>query len=208
MHSPRDGFRFAHLSDVHVGAWREANLAKVSMEAFEWMLDRCLKEEVDFIVISGDLFDSNIPDLKAVKEAAEAMRRVKDKGVRIYVTYGSHDFSVSATSIIDVLDGAGLFTKVMKLESPSEGEKLKLGFVTDGPTGAKLAGLFGRKNGLESEYYALLDRPPLERERGFKVFVFHSAIDELRPPDAGRRSHEPHRLLLGQEWGRPCAPCS
>ncbi len=183
MQSPKERFRFAHLSDVHVGAWREARLAKVSMAAFEWMLERCLKEEVDFIVISGDLFDSNIPDLQAVREAAEAMRRVKDRGVRIYVTYGSHDYSVSATSIIDVLDGAGLFTKVVKLESsPEEGDRIRLGFVTDEPTGAKLAGLYGRKNGLESEYYALLDRSPLEREKGFKVFVFHSAIDELRPP--------------------------
>jgi exonuclease SbcD len=183
MQPARKRYRFAHLSDVHVGAWREANLAKVSMEAFRWMLDRCVKEEVDFIVISGDLFDSNIPDLGAVREAAEAMRRVKERGVRIYVTYGSHDYSVSATSIIDVLDGAGLFTKVVKLESPPEGDSVRLGFIVDVPTGAKLAGLYGRKNGLESEYYALLDRAPLEREKGFKVFVFHSAIDELRPPD-------------------------
>ncbi len=57
-----------------------------------------------------------------------------------------------------------------------------MGFVKDEPTGAKLAGLYGRKNGLESEYYALLDRAPLEREKGFKVFVFHSAVDEMRPP--------------------------
>jgi DNA repair exonuclease SbcCD nuclease subunit len=182
MQSFRARHRFAHLSDVHVGAWREARLAGLSMKAFEWMLDRCIEEGVDFIVISGDLFDSNVPDLQAAREAAEAMRKVKDLGVRIYVTYGSHDYSVSATSNIDVLDGAGLFTKVVRLKPSSEGDTVKLDFVVDGPTGAKLAGLYGRKNGLESEYYAMLDRSSLEREKGFKVFVFHSAIDELRPP--------------------------
>ena len=185
MPSTRTRHRFAHLSDVHIGAWREAKLAKLSMEAFEWMLRKCLEKKVDFIVISGDLFDSNIPDLQAVKQAAEAMKEVKDKGVRIYVTYGSHDYSISATSIIDVLHGAGLFTKVVRIQEPSseEGDTIKLGFVVDEPTGAKLAGLYGRKNGLESEYYASLDRTPLEQAGGFKIFVFHSAIDELRPPD-------------------------
>jgi exonuclease SbcD len=181
MH-PSDGkHRFAHLSDVHIGAWREEKLARISMDAFRWMLERCLAEKVDFVVISGDLFDSNIPDLQAVKEAAEAMRAVRDAGVSIYVTYGSHDYSVNATSIIDVLSGAGLFTKVVQVEGGEEGIRLK--FVQDEATGAKLAGLYGRKNGLESEYYALLDRTPLQKERGFKVFVFHSAIDELRPAD-------------------------
>jgi hypothetical protein len=69
------------------------------------------------------------------------------------------------------------------LEGPSEeGGRIRLGFIEDEPTRTKLAGLYGRKNGLESEYYALLDRAPLEREKGFKIFVFHSAIDELRPP--------------------------
>jgi len=183
MPSSRAEHRFAHLSDVHIGAWREAKLAKLSMEAFEWMLGRCLEEKVDFIVISGDLFDSNIPDLQAVRDAAALMKRVRDEGVRIYVTYGSHDYSVGATSIVDVLDSAGLFTKVVRVEgSPQGEEKIRLEFVEDGPTGAKLAGLYGRKNGLESEYYALLDRAPLEKEKGFKIFVFHSAIDELRPP--------------------------
>ncbi|HVP22507.1 MAG TPA: DNA repair exonuclease [Conexivisphaerales archaeon] len=183
MPSSKSGHRFAHLSDVHVGAWREAKLARLSMETFQWMLDRCLEEKVDFVVISGDLFDSNIPDLQAVKEAAEAMRKVRERGVSIYVTYGSHDYSVSATSIVDVLDGAGLFTNVVRLgKAAGEGERIRLGFVEDPATGAKLAGLYGRRNGLESEYYRLLDRGPLEREKGFKVFLFHSAIEELRPP--------------------------
>jgi exonuclease SbcD len=175
--------RFAHLSDTHIGAWREQRLRELNMKAFEEAMKRCIKVGVDFIIISGDLFDANIPELQTVKQAAEVMREVRDQGIRIYVTYGSHDYSASATSMIDVLNSAGLFQKVVEAESigPESDEKIRLRFFKDSKTGVKLVGVYGRKNGLEKDYYEIIDRDRLENEPGFKIFVFHSAITELRP---------------------------
>jgi hypothetical protein len=45
----------------------------------------------------------NIPELQTVKQAAEVMREVRGPGESEYMfTYGSHDYSASATSMIDV----------------------------------------------------------------------------------------------------------
>ena len=171
---------FAHMADVHLGAHREPALQKLEREAFELALSRCVDEGVDFLLVSGDLFHVGIPDLAVVNSALRKMMELRDAGIPIYAIYGSHDYTPTGTSVIDILDTAGVLTNVSKMRL--EGGKVRLGFVEDEKTGAKLAGISARKVGLESRYYELLDRAPLEAEEGFKVFAFHSGITQFKPP--------------------------
>jgi exonuclease SbcD len=171
--------KFAHMSDCHIGAWRDEKLRDLNLQAFEKAIDLCVEEKVDFILISGDLFDSNIPDLYQVKRSVEKLRLAKDKGINVYLIFGSHDYSPNTISMIDVLESADLFEKVSKAEF--EEDKLELQFVEDPKTGAKLTGLPGRKMGLEKDYYETLDVEPLEKEEGFKIFQFHTSVTELNP---------------------------
>ena len=174
--------RFAHFGDCHLGAWRDQKLKEINLNAFIKTLDGCVSEKVDFIIISGDLFDTTLPDLAIVQRTVEKIKEVKDKGIPIYQTYGSHDFAPNSISIIDILNSTGLFKKVVEAEVTDE--KIQLRFVTDSRTGAKIAGLSGRRLGLEKKYFEMLDSENLEREAGFKIFVFHNAIIELRTPTA------------------------
>lgn len=172
-------YKFAHISDCHLGAHRSPILQELEFKAFEKTMDKCLEEKVDFIVISGDLFHSNIPDLGVTNEAVKKMKEVHDKGIPIYLVYGSHDYSPNETSIVDILDSAGLFTKIVK--GKVEQGKLKLQFTIDPKTKAKLVGISARKIGIEEKYFEILDRESLEKEDGFKIFVFHSALSEFKP---------------------------
>jgi DNA repair exonuclease SbcCD nuclease subunit len=167
------------MSDIHIGAFRQPELRGLLLDAFDAAIDRCIREQVSFIVLAGDIFDSNIPDLSSVRRAAKKMKEAADAGIRFYAIYGSHDFSPNYSSIVDVLDGAGLFTKVEAMVS-SEG-RASLSFVRD-PSGPKLCGISGRKLSIDRDEYAVLDRKTLEAEPGFKIFVFHGALDELKPP--------------------------
>jgi len=171
--------KFAHMSDIHIGAFRQPELKGLLLSAFDKAIDRCIEERVSFVIMAGDIFDSNIPDLSAVRRAAEKMKEASDAGIRFYTIYGSHDFSPNYSSIVDVLDGAGLFTRV-ESKTSNEG-KTVLSFVQD-PSGPKICGISGRKLSLDREEYATLDREKLEAEPGFKIFVFHGALDELKPP--------------------------
>jgi len=184
--------KFAHLSDCHLGAHKVPVLQQLGLEAFESALDLCLEKSVDFIIISGDLFDSNLPDLQVVSEAARKMSKVKDSGIPIYVIYGSHDYSPNYSSIVDVLDGTGLYKKIVK---GTEGDRLKLDFRIEPNTGAKLVGLSARKVGIERNNFEILDRENLEKEEGFKIFVFHSAISELLPENLAKAEAIPASLL-------------
>ena len=48
--------KFAHLSDCHLGVWRNEILNQMGYDAFTQTINKILEEEVDFIIISGDLF--------------------------------------------------------------------------------------------------------------------------------------------------------
>lgn len=167
------------MSDIHIGAFRQPELRELVLRAFEAAVDRCMQEKVEFIILAGDIFDSNIPDLSSVRRAAAKMREAADSGIRIYAIYGSHDFSPNYSSIVDVLDGAGLFVKAERI-SGKEGS-YHLSFVQD-PSGPKICGISGRKLSIDREEYETLDRAGLESEPGFKIFVFHGALEELKPP--------------------------
>jgi len=154
-------------------------MEKLEVETFSRAMDICIERKVDFILICGDLFHVGIPDLAVVKEAVTKMREVREDGIPIYAIYGSHDYTPTGTSIIDIIESAGLLVNVVK-GRVDEG-KLKLDFVQDERTRAKLVGISARKIGLESKYYEILDRDILEREEGFKIFAFHSGLDEFKP---------------------------
>jgi exonuclease SbcD len=170
--------KFAHMADVHIGAFRQPELKQLVLDAFEAAIDRCIEAKVAFVILAGDIFDSNIPDLSSVTRAAEKMKEAVDSGIRFYAIYGSHDFSPNYSSIVDVLNGAGLFTKAEDM-SNAEGH-VQLSFLRD-PSGPKICGISGRKLSIDRDEYAILDREELESEPGVKIFVFHGAIEELKP---------------------------
>ena len=177
--------KFAHLADTHLGRQKNQKLRETEKRIFQNMIDEILKSNVDFVLIAGDFFDVNIPDMETQKLAFEQFKKIKDMDIPIYVIYGSHDSSPNATAAIDLLDSGGFFTKITYAES-NEG-KIILNFFTDPKTGAKITGFRGLKNDRDITYYEQLDRNPLESETGFKIFMFHGGINEMvtdNMPDA------------------------
>ena len=177
--------KFAHLADTHLGRQKNQKLRETEKRIFQNMIDEILKNNVDFVLIAGDFFDINLPDMESQKLAFEQFKKIKDMDIPIYVIYGSHDSSPNATAAIDLLDSGGFFTKITYAES-NEG-KITLNFFTDPKTGAKITGFRGLKNDRDITYYEQLDRKPLESETGFKIFMFHGGINEMvtdNMPDA------------------------
>jgi len=168
--------KFAHMADCHIGGWREPELKELSIKAFEKSVDICIEKHVGFILIAGDLFNTAIPNIDLIKETAKILKKAKDANIDIYVIPGSHDFSPSGKTMLDVLEKAGLIINVMKFKSG----KLKF---TEDKTGVKITGLLGRRGGLEVLDYENLDKEELEKEEGFKIFMFHTALTEFKPEE-------------------------
>ena len=186
-------YKFAHITDCHLGSWRNPKLRDLNLQAFERSILISIKEQVDFILITGDFFDVNIPQLAPVKKAVEILKRARDSGIAIYMIYGSHDFNTANISMIDILHSAELFIKPTEFQFNSDSVMLK--FFVDKKTGAKITGISGRKVGLDKEIYEKLDKKKLESEDGFKIFLLHRGIQEILPLNMQFRDSIPISLV-------------
>ena len=93
--------KFIHAADIHLdsplrgleaypGAPAE-RLRIATRQAFDRVVDLCLEERVDFLIIAGDLFDTEVKDFHAALAAATQLRRLHQAGVPVYLILGNHD---------------------------------------------------------------------------------------------------------------------
>jgi DNA repair protein SbcD/Mre11 len=183
-------FLFAHVADAHVGAWpRDPAVRKALRESVVRALEVVDERDCAFLLISGDLFHTPVPEPAEVAPVAAALRRLVEHGRRIYVIYGSHDYVAHRTSWLDVLAETGLFLKAAPEAVRAEGTRWTLPFLVDPGTGAAIAGISGRSHGLDRAYFRAVDSEALRAHDGFRIFQFHAAIDEYLPPHLREHIH-------------------
>jgi len=181
------------MADSHIGSWKDPKLRDASTRAFLKAIGLCIEKQVDFVLIAGDLFNTALPGIDALKLVVTELKKLKDNSIPVYTIPGSHDFSPSGKTIIDVLENAGLLINVM--EGKIIDEKLNLKFTLDKKTGAKITGIFGKKGMLEKSHYKSLLKKELEQEKGFKIFMFHTALTEFKPEEIDSMDSQPLELL-------------
>ncbi len=187
-------FKYAHLADLHLGSWREEKMRDLSTKAFLMAMDRCKAEKVDFILFAGDIFNTSLPALDTLKLVTRKFKELQDAGIPLYTIAGSHDFSPSGKTMIEVLEQAGLLVNVCKGAVNQNGQ-LQLQFTVDPKTPAKITGMLGRKGQLDTFYYQNLYLDNLEQESGYKIFMFHTTIAEMKPKHLEQIEGEPASFL-------------
>lgn len=175
--------RFAHFADMHLGYQKSSTLQNLERDALCNAVEQCIRRQVDFVVLCGDIFHTSVPPMTVQMMAIEAFRRLHEAGIPIYAIYGSHDFSPVSRSAIDLVEAAGFLTKAVVVQDRDDDDLIHLGFIQDEKTGAMLVGLPGLKAGRDITYYETLDRDSLEATDGFKIFMFHGALSELTGGD-------------------------
>ncbi|MBS3073055.1 DNA repair exonuclease [Candidatus Pacearchaeota archaeon] len=164
--------KFAHMGDCHLGGWRFPELQELNFQSFSKALDIAVKEEVDMILITGDLFDSAYPPIDILKRTFAEFRKIKEAKIPCFLIAGSHDYSVSGKTFLEVLEHAG-FCKNTFISEEREG-KIYLQ-----PTIFQeyaIYGYPGMKSGLEVpglKKIILQDAPGF-----FKIFMLHTTLTE------------------------------
>jgi DNA repair protein SbcD/Mre11 len=186
--------KFAHIADVHLGGWRNEVLKELSDNTFVKAMDICIEEKVDFVLIAGDLFNTSLPGVERIKTTIEKFRELKENNIPLYYIAGSHDFSPSGKTMLDIIEKAGLGINVAKGFVGDDG-KLNLKFTIDQKTIVKLTGIIGKRGMLDRTFYENLNLEPLEKETGFKIFLLHTAISELKPAGYEKMDSAPMSFL-------------
>ena len=89
----RTGLRFVHLSDSHLG-YRQYGIKqrlKDWSRATQEIVDYAVKNEVDFVLHGGDLFNSNLVDHTTLINAIKILDPLKQAGIPFFVIDGNHD---------------------------------------------------------------------------------------------------------------------
>ncbi len=166
--------RFAHMADVHLGGWKQPEMQELNFQSFIMAIDVCIKEKVNFVLIAGDLFDTAFPGIEILKETFAQFKRLKEANIPCFIIAGSHDFSVSGKTFLDVLDRAGFCKNVERYEEKDE--VITLNPVVYGSVA--LYGYPGRKSGLEVPQLRKIkfnEAPGL-----FKIFMMHTTLDKAK----------------------------
>jgi DNA repair protein SbcD/Mre11 len=113
------GFRFVHTADVHLDsplatlALRDPALAEMiggaTRKAFVAVIDLCLSEQVDALMIAGDLYDGEQTSMKTARFLADQLRRLDEAGVKTIIIRGNHDAESRITRELTLPDSVKVF---------------------------------------------------------------------------------------------------
>ncbi|MDI3282914.1 DNA repair exonuclease [Polyangium sp. 15x6] len=93
--------KFFHAADIHLdsplrgldryeGAPAD-KLRGATRRALEALVEACIAEAVDFLLIAGDLYDGDWTDYNTGLFFVRQMARLRDAGIRVFIVRGNHD---------------------------------------------------------------------------------------------------------------------
>jgi exonuclease SbcD len=112
-------FRFVHTADVHLDsplstlALRDPTLAELiggaTRKAFVAVIDLSLSEQVDALLIAGDLYDGEQTSMKTARFLADQLRRLHVAGIATFVIRGNHDAESRITRELTLPESVKVF---------------------------------------------------------------------------------------------------
>jgi DNA repair exonuclease SbcCD nuclease subunit len=171
-------FRFLHTADIHLDsplkgleAHEDAPVDEIrgaTRRAFDNLIDLAIEEEVDFVLIVGDLYDGDWKDYNTGLFFAGRMGRLAKAGIKVFIVSGNHDAASQITRAMPLPDNVTRFSH----KKPQSVTLEDLGVVVHGRSYSSRA----VTENLASQY------PP--RDAGlFNIGLLHTSL-------TGREGHE------------------
>jgi DNA repair exonuclease SbcCD nuclease subunit len=102
--------KFVHAADLHLDSPLQAlsrqeprqveRMRRAGREAFERLIDLCIEQEAAFLVVAGDLYDHDCPNMQIAVFLRKELRRLEEKGIRCVIIKGNHDAANKMTSAL------------------------------------------------------------------------------------------------------------
>lgn len=169
-------FRFIHAADLHLDS-PFAGLAQVpeavagvlrrsTFDALHRLTELAVREQVDFVLIAGDVYESADRSLRAQVRFHKAMVRLAENGISAFVVHGNHDPADGREARLDWPESVHFFAagqvERVKVELPGRGH---------------VADVLGISYPVQSvrDNYALLFRR--EGEAPYRIGLLHANVD-------------------------------
>jgi exonuclease SbcD len=172
--------KFIHAADIHLDSpllrlsYHEGapvdELRQATRQAFRNLVTLAITEKVDFVLISGDLYDGDWKDYNTGLYFVSQMSKLREADIPVYIISGNHDAASKITRTIRFPEGIHVFPK----DQPSTFILEDLGVAIHGQSFASPA---VRKN-LSLHY-------PVPLPGHFNIGMLHTCA-------TGRQGHEPY----------------
>jgi DNA repair protein SbcD/Mre11 len=113
-------FRFIHTADLHLDsplktlALRDADLgaliANATRQAFVRIIDACLEERVDALLVAGDLYDREVRGTATLLFLAGQFKRLQEASIGVFIIRGNHDAAAVVTRHLTLPDNVTVFS--------------------------------------------------------------------------------------------------
>jgi exonuclease SbcD len=101
--------RLLHTSDWHLGrSFHREDLLGAQAQFVDFLVETVRGEQVDAVVVSGDVYDRALPSVDAVALCDDALRRLAAAGTRVVLISGNHDSARRLGFGADLIDTAGI----------------------------------------------------------------------------------------------------
>ena len=112
-------FKFLQCGDLHLGApfyyvdcpgkIVPKAVAQATYQALDKIVDLALLQGVNFVLITGDIYNSEDHNLEAQIRFVRAMERLETAGIHVFMVQGNHDPAESWRAQVPLPDNVHLF---------------------------------------------------------------------------------------------------
>ena len=112
--------KFIHTADLHLDSplrglslYADApaeRLRTATRDAFHNLVTQAIDEQVDFMVIAGDVYDGDWKDFNTGLFFIRQMGRLRNSGIPVYLLYGNHDADSEMTRGLELPDNVQVFS--------------------------------------------------------------------------------------------------
>ncbi len=107
----RLNMKILHTSDLHIGKYIGTYDLKEDTEyVLNQVVDTAIRERVEVVLISGDVFDRPNPSEEAIKMYVSFLKELLDKNIKVIAISGNHDSGIRLSAYKDIL-GKGYFVE-------------------------------------------------------------------------------------------------
>ncbi|MFC5529178.1 metallophosphoesterase family protein [Cohnella yongneupensis] len=112
-------FTFMHAADLHLDSPFKSlakapeavrsRLREATFAALRRLVDAAKREKVDFVVLSGDLYDAADRSLRAQLRLQRALTELTEQGIEVFAVHGNHDPESGRQAMLDPPPGLFVF---------------------------------------------------------------------------------------------------
>ena len=107
----RLNMKILHTSDLHIGKYIGTYDLKEDTEyVLNQVVEKAIRERVEVVLISGDVFDRPNPSEEAIKMYVSFLKELLDKNIKVIAISGNHDSGIRLSAYKDIL-GKGYFVE-------------------------------------------------------------------------------------------------